>query len=93
MSTIMQSLQIYLLGHGPESITMYLLPPPTHSHTPILLNFDMSKISNDMLQNGYQNVNETSFFICGSKLLNLFILCDLVAETSISDVYCSSSDL
>ena len=41
-------------------------------------------------QNGYQNVNEISFFICGSELLNVLIL---VAETSISDVYCSSSDL
>ena len=44
-------------------------------------------------QNGYQNVNLTSFLICGSELLNLLILCDLGAETSISGVYCSSSDL
>ena len=35
----------------------------------------------------------TSFLICGSELLNLLILCDLGAETSISGVYCSSSDL
>ena len=45
-------------------------------------------------KNGYQNVNLTSFFlICGSELLNLLILCDLGAETSISGVYCLSSDL
>ena len=49
MSTIMQSLHIYLLDHGPESITLYLPPLPTHSHTPILLSFDMSKIQNYML--------------------------------------------
>ena len=44
-------------------------------------------------QNGYENVNLNFFLICGSELLNLVILCDLGAETSISDVYCSSSDL
>ena len=33
------------------------------------------------------------FFICGSELLILLILYDLGAETNISDVYCSSSDL
>ena len=44
-------------------------------------------------QNGYQHVNWTSFFICGSELLNLLILCDLGAETSIYGVYCSSSEL
>ena len=43
-------------------------------------------------QNGYNNVNQT-FFICGSELLDLLILYDLGAETNISDVYCSSSDL
>ena len=32
------------------------------------------------------------FSICGSKLLNLFILYDLGGEENISDVYCSSSD-
>ena len=32
------------------------------------------------------------FFISGSELLNLFILCDLGAETNISGVYCLSSD-
>ena len=31
-------------------------------------------------QNDYQNPNWTSFFICGLKLLNLFILYDLGAE-------------
>ena len=32
-----------------------------------------------------------SFFsICGSEMLNLLILCDLGAETSISDVHCLS---
>ena len=44
-------------------------------------------------QNGYQNVNLTSFFICGSELLNLLILCDLGVKTSFSGVYCSLSDL
>ena len=44
-------------------------------------------------QNGYQNVNLTSFFIYGSELLNLLILYDLGAETNISDVYYSLSDL
>ena len=44
-------------------------------------------------QNGYQNINQISFFITSSELFNLLILHDLGAETNISDVYCSSSDL
>ena len=38
-------------------------------------------------------MNVKPFFMCGSELLNLLILYDLGAETNISDVYCSSSEL
>ena len=39
------------------------------------------------------NVNYNFVFVCGSELLNLLNLYDFEAETNISDVYCSSSDL
>ena len=38
-------------------------------------------------QNGYQNVNNTFYFIWGFRLLNLGFVYDLGAETHISDVY------
>ena len=77
---------------------------PRHPHSGLVLNVIdeyiwKKKIENsheiylhmNKKQNDYQDVNKTSFFICGSEFLSLLILCDL--ETSISGFYCSSSDL
>ena len=46
-------------------------------------------------QNDYQNVNLPLFFICGSKLINFFILFDLGADKQflVFILYSSSSDL
>ena len=44
-------------------------------------------------QNGYQDVNEPSFLVCRTRMLNSLCLHDLGAETLISDVYFSSFDL